>query len=1131
MEEENKVKENITEEINIEEKKVTVDEATRARANRYFFGKVLVNLTLVLLGALLISLFMRQMQAQTALVKQEETSRLALEEAVTSLEKNEQDATDLAEIFHDSNQDVLGDMSRLFSSGLFESLADVSNEERSAAFADMVERSGVQYLFLMSADGKIVLSPEPSLYGVNPAARAYMTQENVNDILKGTADKDGNINPVTVKNQYGTYYFYSTPYKYKGNTYYLVLGNDASALDVQMESLTDVSVVLSRAAVGKNGFVFAVNKDDGTFLYYKNGEEILTGQSALSCGLSEDALKDGYSGIQTIKGKKYYCVSKDYGDHTVISAVVQTGDLYRNDTYALFWSILGFVLIMMVCLAYAVIVRNDFVRREVKTDRQILNPKSSNPTIFDRSVFKKVFPLLIAGVLVMYGISFYTQTLLEITEGIEKSDVALDEISGRYQESLSNRELIEDYYNNRFLAKARLISFLIEEDPAVLNEKSEFYHNYFDKDGDKKFITDDEGNRLKSVSESAKLQELCDVNDIDSIYVFDESGHTISTNTSNWFFTVSHNEEDQSYPFLQILDGKADSYVQEAMTNDLGEATQFIGVAFNYFTRKDANGNTEYVSRFEYDGSGDKTGITAHRAMVQIGLDADTSAKLLESTDVASILSTNMLSDGFIVMFDNSEDHLCVYSPVDVSIGQSAKELGVSDKAFTGDDYYGFATINGVKYFSCFKYTEGYFVGTAIQTAVMYKARGIIALITALICFLLILFLTGTVTLTNEEEEMLYEVMSEEEKEKGLNSAIFNIILPSGRSASTVKAAARWDNRRIRWGEKNPEQKLGTMLGVIGVVLMVYIIIVAAGADRIFDENSIVLYILSNAWDRGSNIFAWTMCVLVLLTIALAVELFRIPVRISTALLGARGETVGHLMISVVKYGGVLVAIFYCLYLLGIDSTRLLASAGILSLIVGLGAQSLIKDIIAGIFIVFEGEFRVGDIVTIGEYRGTVMDIGLRTTKILGVDGNIKIYNNSEISGVLNMTQEASWAMTYIDIEYGQDLNYVEEVLERELPKLRDANPRITGGPMYMGVQNLKDSGVELLVCCNCNEQDILSVRRFLNKGVLQIFYDNGINVPFPNVTISTLDKKAEKTFDEELKEKKKKSKKDSILE
>jgi len=1113
-----------------EDKKLKVDEATRKKANRYFFTKVLVNFVLVLIGALFIILFMRQMQAKTALVKQEETSKLALNEAVVSLEKNEQDAKDLAAIFHDSNQDVLGDMSRLFSSGLFGTLADADNNERSAVFADMVERSGVQYLFLMSPEGKIVLSPEASLYGVNPAARAYMTQENVNDILNGTKDKDGNVTPVTVKNQYGTFYFYSTPYKYNDITYCLVLGTDASVLDVQMASLTDVSVVLSRVAVGKNGFVFAVNKEDDTFLYYKNGEEILTGQNALSCGLSKAALEDGYSGIETIKGTKYYCVSKDYGDRTVISAVVQTTNLYRKDTYALFWSILGFVLIMLVCLAYAVIVRNDFVSREVMTERQILNPNAENPLIFDRSIFKKVFPLLIAGVLVMYGISFYTQTMLEITEGIEKSNVALEEISGRYQESLANRELIEDYYNNRYLAKARLISFLIEEDPSLLNENSEFYHNYYDEDGDKKFVTDDEGNRLKSISESAKLQELCDSNDIDSIYVFDESGHTIGTNTPNWFFTVSHNEEDQSYPFLQILDGKTDSLVQEAMTNDLGESTQFIGVSLKYYTRKGENGNTEYVSSFEYDKNKGSGGITAHRSMVQIGLNAGTSAKLLESTDVASILSTNMLTDGFIVMFDSTDDHVCTYSPAEVTIGQTADELGVSPKAFSGNDYYGFATINGVKYFSCFRYAEGNFIGTALPTAEMYRARGIISLITALVCFLLILILTGTVTLTNEEEEQLYEVMSEDREKRGLNSAIFNIVLPSGKSASTVKAAARWDNRRITWVEKNPEQKLGTMLGAIGTVLMVYVLIVAAGADRLFEEDSIVRYIISGDWDRGSNIFAWTMCVLVLLTIALGVELFRIPVRISTALLGARGETVGHLLISVVKYGGALIAVFYCLYLLGIDSTRLLASAGILSLVVGLGAQSLIKDIIAGIFIVFEGEFRVGDIVTIGDYRGTVMDIGLRTTKILGADGNIKIYNNSDITGVLNMTQEASWAMTYIDIEYGQDLNYVEEVLNRELPKLRSANKLITGGPTYFGVQSLKDSGVELLIACNCNEQDILGVRRYLNKGVLQIFYDNGINVPFPNVTISTLNEDAKKTFDEMLEENKKKDKKDNIL-
>ena len=776
---------------------------------------------------------------------------------------------------------------------------------------------------------------------------------------------------------------------------------------------------------------------------------------------------------------------------------------------------------MIICLAYAVVVRNDFVTRAVETKRKVLNPKSHNPVYFDQSVFHKILPLMIAGVLVMYGITYYTQTLLEITEGIEKSHVALDEVSGRYEESQSNRDTIKNYYSTRFLSKARLISFLIEEDPSVLNAESDHYHSEYDKNGKKVFILDDEGNHLKSISASSRLQELCDANDIESVYIFDESGHTIGTNTNNWYFTISHDEESQSYPFLQLLDGKVDTYVQEAMTNDLGEATQFIGAAFSYYTKKNGNGETEYVSREVYEQEkakndehdGEAGGITKHRSLIQIGLDAEVSDKLLESTDVGNVLSTNLLNGGFIVMFDTSEDHLCVYSPKESSIGKSYKELGISPKAFSGDDYYGFSKVNGVEYFQYFHYIEGYYIATALPRSEMYKTRSIISLITAFMSLLLILFLSGTVTLTNREEERLYATMSEDRANNGLNSAIFNIILPSGRMTSTTKAAARWDNRHIPWRERSPEQKLVTMISILAGILMIYVVIVIMGANTIFDETSIIRYIISGDWDRGRNIFAFSSCALVLITITLGIALFRVPVRIMTSLLGARGETIGHLLISVVKYGGALGALFYCLFLLGIDSSRLLASAGILSLIVGLGAQSLIKDIIAGIFIVFEGEFRVGDIVTINDYRGTVMDIGLRTTKILGVDGNIKIYNNSEISGVLNMTQEASYALCYISIEYGQDLEYVEEVLKRELPKVREKNPKIVDGPELLGVNALGDSGVTLSIMAKCNESDILSVRRCLNREVLQIFYRNGINVPFPNITFSTLETEGRKTI------------------
>lgn len=1109
----------------------TIDKNTLRKANRYFFTKVLVNIILMILGALLITVFLRRMQEQASVIKQQENCARSLGEAVSMLEENAENAKILAQIYHDSNQDVLDDMNRLFVSGLFDSLADADNETRAEVIRDIIDRSGVDYMFILSTDGKIIAAPEEDLNGMNPAVAPIMTQENLNRILKGSRSPDGTITPETVKNQQGTFYFYSMPYSFKGNKYVLALGKDASVLDVHISTLTDVSVVLSRAAVANNGFMFAVDQEDGTFLYYINGEEILTGQSAFKAGLSSEALNDGYVGTEEINGEKYYCVSKTFGDQTVVCAVAQMETVIKNDKYVLFWSILGFILIMLLCLSYAVIVRNDFVKNAVDTDRIVLFARSNNPVYFDKSIFKKVFPLMLTGILLIFGISFYTQTLLEISEGIDVSRVALDEVSARYEDNTMSRETIQEYYSDQFLGKAQLIAFYLEQNPSVLNAASDHYHSFYDENNTRKYLTDDEGNRLKSVASSPELLGLCNANDIESIYIFDENGRTIGTSTPNWFFTISHDEEAQSYEFLQILDGRTDGLVQEPQVNDLGENTQFIGVAFNYYTKVDKKGRTVYVSRYEYEREIRKekqsqddssAGITKHRSLVQIGLAPDISQKLLESTEVSSILSTNMLNSGYILMFDSSEERLCVYSPNEASINKPASALGISDKAFSGNLYYGFTNINGVEYFLYSRYAEKYFLITALPSAEMFQMRGRIALITAIISFFLIFILLGTVTLTNKEEEELYAEVSEAESTDRLDHVIFNVILPSGRSVSTVTAAARWDNRRIPWNDKSPEQKLLFIISVICGILLASVFLSYLGVNKYYDENSIIRYIVSGDWDRGRNIFAFSACVVILATVAILIALFRIPVRLITVLLGTRGETIGHLLLSVVKYGGTLGVFFYCLYLVGFDSSSLLASAGILSLVVGLGAQSLIKDIIAGIFIVFEGEFRVGDIVTIGTYRGTVMDIGLRTTKILGMDGNIKIYNNSEISGILNMTQEASFAICEVSIEYGQDIEYVEAVLERELPKLKKANKDILDGPTYQGVQALGDSGVKLLINCSCSEQNIKMVTRYLNRSILQIFYENKINIPFPNVTFSMLNEDSRMTMDDFLENKKK---------
>ena len=462
-------------------------------------------------------------------------------------------------------------------------------------------------------------------------------------------------------------------------------------------------------------------------------------------------------------------------------------------------------------------------------------------------------------------------------------------------------------------------------------------------------------------------------------------------------------------------------------------------------------------------------------------------------------------------MFDTSRDHICLYSPQQASVGRTASELGVSDNAFSGNDYYGFINSSGQRFFTMFRYIGNYFVATIIPQASMFTSRVTIAMITAGVSLVLITILMLTVTMSGKKEEDLYQKAILEYEDDDLNSSIFNIILPSGRLASTINAQIRWDNRRIPWNERSPEMKIGIILGWVMSFILLYFFVSAIAINRVSESDSVIRYIFSGGWDKSLNIFALSASIMVIIFAIIIIELIKIPIRLCTALLGTRGETMGHLLFSVIRYGGAIGSLFYCLYLVGIDSVNLLASAGIISLVIGLGAQSLIKDIIAGIFIVFEGEFRVGDIVTINNFRGTVTDIGLRTTKISGA-GNVKIFNNSDISGVLNMTKETSVASASIGLEYGQDVSYIEEIMRNELPALKENNRKILDGPTLMGVTELAERRYLFTVTARCSEQNVSEINRYLNKSLLMICYEKGIKVANqPNAPVKNPDSKAEK--------------------
>ncbi len=216
-----------------------------------------------------------------------------------------------------------------------------------------------------------------------------------------------------------------------------------------------------------------------------------------------------------------------------------------------------------------------------------------------------------------------------------------------------------------------------------------------------------------------------------------------------------------------------------------------------------------------------------------------------------------------------------------------------------------------------------------------------------------------------------------------------------------------------------------------------------------------------------------------------------------------KGLTLISLFSSLLHYVAALVILCWGLSILGVNVNAIVASVGIVALIVGFGAESLVADVVTGIFLLFENQYNVGDIVEVNGFRGTVKEIGIRTTSIMDVGGNVKIINNSEMKNILNRSDNISRAVSDIAIPYETDL----EALEAKLPDLmqeiyeRRADVMLAA-PQYLGVQQLADSSVVLRFVVEVAEKNIYAGARILNRDLWLGFRKLGVECPFPQVDV-----------------------------
>lgn len=250
------------------------------------------------------------------------------------------------------------------------------------------------------------------------------------------------------------------------------------------------------------------------------------------------------------------------------------------------------------------------------------------------------------------------------------------------------------------------------------------------------------------------------------------------------------------------------------------------------------------------------------------------------------------------------------------------------------------------------------------------------------------------------------------------------------------------------------------------------------------------------------------VCIIILIIGLFIIKLLQKAIKRSfaagTRLNPGKSATMATVCSSVAKYIIYFFVLCYMLSVWGVDPTSLLALGGLASVAVGLGAQSVISDILAGIFILTEDQFGVGDVVRIEGYSGTVESIGMRTTRLRSMDGDVYIIPNGQIKIVTNMSKGFNRAIVDVGVSYGENIDNVINVLNSELERIFEQN--LIGGilkkPEVLGVESLADSSVVIRIKADCSVGENWNVERQLRRLIKNAFDREGIEIPFPQCVV-----------------------------
>ena len=249
----------------------------------------------------------------------------------------------------------------------------------------------------------------------------------------------------------------------------------------------------------------------------------------------------------------------------------------------------------------------------------------------------------------------------------------------------------------------------------------------------------------------------------------------------------------------------------------------------------------------------------------------------------------------------------------------------------------------------------------------------------------------------------------------------------------------------------------------------------------------------------------WIQCVIVLIIAFVLTKI--IGFFIKRALrrnVSSRSETLIRVIGKLAAFFVYMLAVMQCFQIaFNVLPASLIAATGVVSVALGFGAQSLVKDIISGFFLLFENQIAVGDLVTIGGFTGTITELTLRSTVIKNYLGDVFIIPNGSIDTVINHSKSERTVMVDVDVSYNSDIDFVTDVMNAAAEKAYRELDAVTQLPQVLGVTRLGESGVRIRLSVNCETGEQFAVEREMLRRIKDAFDENNIDIPYPHIVIA----------------------------